>query len=160
MAHGQIYLGSTCTNQARFSNAQCSHSCLSIFASSQDRDGQATIIALNPISKGEEVILWHNFSCCSSHTCNEMRSYTPFARFEEVLFNIIKHFQVTISYVDEDLPFDERQALLADYGFKCKCPRCSEEEAWRKTLPIFNPWKIHDPCTLCLLRTLGTTWSC
>ncbi|KAI5340371.1 hypothetical protein L3X38_019645 [Prunus dulcis] len=35
--------------------------------------------------------------------------------------------KVTISYVDEDLPFEERQALLADYGFKCRCPKCLEE---------------------------------
>ncbi|RVW25506.1 Histone-lysine N-methyltransferase ATXR2 [Vitis vinifera] len=55
----------------------------------KDRDGQATIIALRPIFKEEEV---------------------------------------TISYIDEDLPFDERQALLADYGFRCKCPKCLEEE--------------------------------
>nr|XP_048328651.1 histone-lysine N-methyltransferase ATXR2 isoform X2 [Ziziphus jujuba var. spinosa] len=55
----------------------------------KDRDGQATIIALKPMCKGEEV---------------------------------------TISYVDEELPFEERQALLEDYGFKCRCPKCMEEE--------------------------------
>lgn len=38
------------------------------------------------------------------------------------------HVQVTISYIDEDLPYEERQAQLADYGFKCRCPKCSEEE--------------------------------
>ncbi|KAF5481107.1 hypothetical protein F2P56_001787 [Juglans regia] len=68
------------------------HSCCpnaKAFKREEDRDGQATLIALGPISKGEEV---------------------------------------TISYVDEDLPFEERQALLADYGFKCKCPKCLQEE--------------------------------
>ncbi|XP_041005192.1 histone-lysine N-methyltransferase ATXR2 isoform X2 [Juglans microcarpa x Juglans regia] len=68
------------------------HSCCpnaKAFKREEDRDGQATLIALCPISKGEEV---------------------------------------TISYVDEDLPFEERQALLADYGFKCKCPKCLQEE--------------------------------
>ncbi|KAG5545508.1 hypothetical protein RHGRI_017865 [Rhododendron griersonianum] len=54
-----------------------------------DRDGQATIVALRSISKGEEV---------------------------------------TISYIDEDLPCEERQAMLADYGFRCRCQKCLEEE--------------------------------
>ncbi|MQL84465.1 hypothetical protein Taro_016974 [Colocasia esculenta] len=53
-----------------------------------DKDGQATIIALRPIRKGEEI---------------------------------------TISYIDEDLPYEERQSLLADYGFKCRCSRCLKE---------------------------------
>lgn len=48
--------------------------------------------------------------------------------FYQALFNMFKHFQVTISYVDEDLPFKEREALLADYGFKCKCRKCLTEE--------------------------------
>lgn len=37
-------------------------------------------------------------------------------------------FQVTISYVDEELPYKERQTLLADYGFRCRCTKCMEEE--------------------------------
>ncbi|EXC23138.1 Histone-lysine N-methyltransferase [Morus notabilis] len=56
----------------------------------KDKDGQATIIALKPIHKGEEV---------------------------------------TISYVDEELSFEERQALLADYGFRCRCLKCLKEES-------------------------------
>ncbi|XP_047150437.1 histone-lysine N-methyltransferase ATXR2 [Vigna umbellata] len=41
---------------------------------------------------------------------------------------IRKGEEITISYVDEDLPFEERQASLADYGFRCRCPKCIEEE--------------------------------
>ncbi|KAL8253525.1 hypothetical protein R6Q59_031746 [Mikania micrantha] len=37
--------------------------------------------------------------------------------------------EITISYIDEELELEERRALLADYGFICKCPRCVEEEA-------------------------------
>ena len=40
--------------------------------------------------------------------------------------------QVTISYIDEDLELEERRALLADYGFNCKCSRCIEEEAQKQ----------------------------
>ncbi|KAL8167569.1 hypothetical protein V2J09_009068 [Rumex salicifolius] len=35
--------------------------------------------------------------------------------------------EVTISYIDEELPYEERQALLADYGFICKCSRCQNQ---------------------------------
>ncbi|KAH0984131.1 hypothetical protein GBA52_011308 [Prunus armeniaca] len=74
-----------CQGTAFYPLQSCmNHSCspnAKAFKREEDRDGQATIIALKPISKGEEV---------------------------------------TISYVDEDLPFEERQALLADYGFTCR----------------------------------------
>ncbi|XP_021283824.1 histone-lysine N-methyltransferase ATXR2 [Herrania umbratica] len=82
-----------CQGTAFFPLQSCmNHSCCpnaKAFKREEDRDGQATIIALRPICKGEEV---------------------------------------TISYIDEDLPFEERQAVLADYGFRCRCTRCLEEE--------------------------------
>uniref|UniRef100_A0A1J3G1H6 Histone-lysine N-methyltransferase ATXR2 n=1 Tax=Noccaea caerulescens TaxID=107243 RepID=A0A1J3G1H6_NOCCA len=40
---------------------------------------------------------------------------------------INKNEEVTISYIDEELPYKERQALLADYGFICKCPKCLQD---------------------------------
>lgn len=83
-----------CQGTAFFPLQSCmNHSCCpnaKAFKREEDRDGQATIIALKPIFKGEEV---------------------------------------TISYVDEELSFEERQALLADYGFRCRCPKCLEEES-------------------------------
>ncbi|KAK8951636.1 Histone-lysine N-methyltransferase ATXR2 [Platanthera zijinensis] len=36
--------------------------------------------------------------------------------------------EITISYIDEELPYEERQNLLADYGFKCSCPKCRKEQ--------------------------------
>lgn len=82
-----------CEGSAFFPLQSCmNHSCCpnaKAFKREEDKDGQATIIALQPISKGEEV---------------------------------------TISYIDEDLPFEERQALLADYGFRCKCKKCREDD--------------------------------
>ncbi|KAJ1418125.1 Zinc finger, MYND-type [Sesbania bispinosa] len=82
-----------CQGTAFFPLQSCmNHSCCpnaKAFKRDEDRDGQATIIALRSICKGEEI---------------------------------------TISYVDEDLPFEERQASLADYGFRCRCPKCIEEE--------------------------------
>ncbi|XP_061363098.1 histone-lysine N-methyltransferase ATXR2 isoform X2 [Gastrolobium bilobum] len=82
-----------CQGTAFFPLQSCmNHSCCpnaKAFKRDEDRDGQATIIALRSICKGEEI---------------------------------------TISYVDEDLPFEERQASLADYGFRCSCPKCIKEE--------------------------------
>ncbi|KAJ6289853.1 hypothetical protein OIU78_025721 [Salix suchowensis] len=72
------------------------HSCCPnahAFKRDEDRDGQAAIVTLKPIRKGEEV---------------------------------------TISYIDEDLPFEDRQALLEDYGFKCRCNTCLEEDPSKK----------------------------
>ncbi|KAL8474381.1 hypothetical protein ACS0TY_031011 [Phlomoides rotata] len=40
---------------------------------------------------------------------------------------ISKEEEITISYIDEDLTYEERQEQLADYGFTCKCPKCIEE---------------------------------
>lgn len=40
--------------------------------------------------------------------------------------------EVTVSYIDEDLPFEDRQALLADYGFKCRCNACLEQDPNKK----------------------------
>ncbi|WCJ37604.1 histone-lysine N-methyltransferase ATXR2 [Euphorbia peplus] len=72
----------SCMNHSCCPNARA-------FKREEDRDGQATIIALRNISAGEEI---------------------------------------TISYIEEDLPLEERRALLADYGFKCSCSKCLEEE--------------------------------
>lgn len=91
-ALGEDY-STCCEGTAFFPLQSClNHSCCpnaKAFKRDEDRDGQAIIIALRSISKGEEI---------------------------------------TISYVDEDLPFEERQASLADYGFRCRCPKCIEEE--------------------------------
>ncbi|KAH7440736.1 hypothetical protein KP509_03G007800 [Ceratopteris richardii] len=35
--------------------------------------------------------------------------------------------ELTISYIDEDASWEERKALLKDYGFICMCPKCIKE---------------------------------
>ncbi|XP_020570983.1 histone-lysine N-methyltransferase ATXR2 isoform X2 [Phalaenopsis equestris] len=86
-----------CQGTAFFPIQSCmNHSCCpnaKAFKRDEDRDGQAVIIAVSPISIGEEI---------------------------------------TISYIDEDLPYEERQALLADYGFKCSCRKCRKEQLFRQ----------------------------
>ncbi|KAM0894330.1 hypothetical protein ACQ4PT_024507 [Festuca glaucescens] len=82
-----------CDGTAFFPLQSCmNHSCCpnaKAFKRDEDNDGHAVIIALGPISKGDEI---------------------------------------TISYIDEDLPYEERQAKLADYGFTCTCSKCQEEK--------------------------------
>ncbi|PIN18330.1 putative histone tail methylase containing SET domain [Handroanthus impetiginosus] len=82
----------SCQGTAFFPLQSCmNHSCIpnaKAFKREEDRDGGATIVALQSIAKGEEI---------------------------------------TISYIDEDLPYEERQKLLADYGFICRCPKCVDE---------------------------------
>lgn len=36
--------------------------------------------------------------------------------------------EITISYINEELPYEERQQLLADYRFKCKCSKCVKDQ--------------------------------
>ncbi|XP_039040385.1 histone-lysine N-methyltransferase ATXR2-like [Hibiscus syriacus] len=71
---------------------------------------------------------------CMNHSC--CPNAKAFKREEDrdgqatiALRPICKGEEVTISYIDEDLSFKERQALLADYGFRCRCPRCLNEES-------------------------------
>ena len=35
--------------------------------------------------------------------------------------------EITISYVDAELPLEERTDGLRDYGFECDCDRCLAE---------------------------------
>ena len=36
--------------------------------------------------------------------------------------------EIFISYIDEDMPLEERQHALRDYGFDCCCRRCCSEQ--------------------------------
>ena len=36
--------------------------------------------------------------------------------------------EVTISYIDESLPYGQRQEALQDYGFLCCCPLCQQQQ--------------------------------
>jgi len=35
--------------------------------------------------------------------------------------------QICISYIDDDLPYEERARELADYDFVCDCEDCLQE---------------------------------
>ena len=68
--------------------ANLNHACRPNAVVVFEQDALATVAALKPIRKGEEV---------------------------------------TICYIEEDQPVEERRADLVDYGFLCDCVRCTEE---------------------------------
>ncbi|KAL3509663.1 hypothetical protein ACH5RR_029064 [Cinchona calisaya] len=71
---------------------------------------------------------------CMNHSCNP--NAKAFKREQDkdgqailiALRSVRQGEEITISYIDEDLPFEERQLLLADYGFRCRCPKCLDQE--------------------------------
>eukprot|EP00968_Pinguiococcus_pyrenoidosus_P011462 scaffold923_cov256-Pinguiococcus_pyrenoidosus.AAC.39 len=44
------------------------------------------------------------------------------------LDDIAADAELSISYIDSELPLDERQAMLRDYGFSCRCDKCTGEQ--------------------------------
>ena len=40
--------------------------------------------------------------------------------------------EVTISYIDESLPYEQRQEALQDYGFECCCTLCQQQHHERQ----------------------------
>ena len=65
-----------------------------------------------------------NHSCCPNAVAawNEQRQRLTVHAVRPILWDE----EVTISYLDETLPQDDRQALLGCYGFRCKCPACDQ----------------------------------
>ena len=43
--------------------------------------------------------------------------------------------EVTISYIDEVMPYKQRQEALRDYGFNCSCKVCLEERGTAAARP-------------------------
>ncbi|KAF8067452.1 hypothetical protein N665_1153s0020 [Sinapis alba] len=70
-----------------------------------------------------------NHSCCPNAKAFKREEDRDGQAVIIALRRISKNEEVTISYIDEELPYKERQALLADYGFTCKCPKCLEDSS-------------------------------
>ncbi|CAN6999790.1 unnamed protein product [Brassica rapa subsp. trilocularis] len=70
-----------------------------------------------------------NHSCCPNAKAFKREEDRDGQAVIIALRSISKNEEVTISYIDEELPYEERQALLADYGFTCKCPKCLEDSS-------------------------------
>ena len=69
---------------------------------------------------------WHNHDCepnasseIDGNGCVTIRAIKEITEGQEV----------TISYVDNTLPYEERRKTLqTHYGFECKCGRCASEQ--------------------------------
>ncbi|KFK39502.1 hypothetical protein AALP_AA3G252100 [Arabis alpina] len=70
-----------------------------------------------------------NHSCCPNAKAFKREVDRDGQAVIIALRRISKNEEVTISYIDEELPYKERQALLADYGFSCKCPKCLQDSS-------------------------------
>lgn len=69
---------------------------------------------------------------CANHSCNPNAVVEGDSSGEAVVLAcraIKAGEEVCISYIEEEAPYRERQAALADYGFACVCERCAEEAA-------------------------------
>ncbi|KAL9229307.1 hypothetical protein vseg_004790 [Gypsophila vaccaria] len=69
-----------------------------------------------------------NHSCCPNAKAFKRDEDNDGHAIIVAMHKIQKGEEVTISYIDEELPYEERQKSLADYGFRCKCSKCLEEE--------------------------------
>ena len=71
---------------------------------------------------------------CINHSCQPnaqaLRSEDDLNSFAVIVAtqDIPVGHEVTISYVDELLPYEQRQAALQDYGFLCCCPLCQQQQ--------------------------------
>ncbi|EFN50876.1 hypothetical protein CHLNCDRAFT_141673 [Chlorella variabilis] len=71
---------------------------------------------------------------CFNHSCDP--NAEAFKRDEDedggavilALRDIQAGEEVTLSYIDEEAPLEERRQQLADYGFRCACDKCQAEE--------------------------------
>lgn len=73
-------------------------------------------------------------ACRFSHSCcpNAKLEWDPdTGRMEaRALRRMEKGEEVTVSYVDCNVPLEERRKKLQGWGFVCVCARCTSEE-WR-----------------------------
>lgn len=77
-------------------------------------------------------ILFDPLLAMANHSCNPNASLDCVGRTVHLsaLRDIEEGEQVFISYIDEDLPVDERKAMLRErYFFDCGCERCAREMA-------------------------------
>lgn len=69
---------------------------------------------------------------CINHSCQPNAAAECLASGQMVvtaLAPIPAGGEVLLSYIDEEgAAYEERQAMLADYGFVCRCERCNAEE--------------------------------
>jgi Cupin-like domain/SET domain len=81
----------------------------------------------------------YSTTCKMNHSCNpnmivlfKRRSFGrlhPLVAHCVALRDIAEGEELTISYIENDRPYDERQLALASYGFTCRCTKCERESS-------------------------------
>jgi Cupin-like domain/SET domain len=79
----------------------------------------------------------YSTTCKMNHSCDpnvivlfKRRSFGrlhPLVAHCVALRDIAEGEELTISYIENDQPYDERQLALASYGFTCRCTKCEFE---------------------------------
>ena len=106
-----------------------------------DADRGSVEVALQPFLVGDaaneadvEGTAFYALQSCINHSCqpnaHAMRSDQDNNSFAVILAKqyVPAGDEITISYIDELLPYAERQAALTDYGFTCRCPLCQKDQ--------------------------------
>lgn len=78
---------------------------------------------------------FYSLQSCANHSCTP--NMHAFKREDETngdavllaLSDIEVGEELTISYIEEELPLEERTMLLKDYGFTCTCSKCCIDRA-------------------------------
>lgn len=95
--------------------------------------------ALSDLNLGTEEVCvegtaFYAIQSCINHSCqpnaHALRSEDDPNSFAVIVAtqDIPAGEEITISYVDESLPYELRQEALQDYGFLCCCPLCQEQQ--------------------------------
>ena len=68
----------------------------------------------------------------------------PLVAYAVALKDIGVGEELTICYIEKNDGFEERQAALRNYGFKCRCSRCEEEEHSKQAPDKAHPEETDD----------------
>ena len=109
-----------------------------------DADRDTTQAILNPLLTQMELqpdelcvegTAFYAVQSCMNHSCqpnaHALRSEDDPNSFAVIVAkeDIPAGDELTISYIDESLPFDQRQEALQDYGFVCQCRLCQQQQS-------------------------------
>lgn len=78
---------------------------------------------------------FYRLHSCMNHSCEpNCRAMLPESNSEnnKAIIHAVRAIEageeLTVSYVEEDEPYNERQEQLRDYGFECLCSKCEQEK--------------------------------
>ena len=77
----------------------------------------------------------YSIQCTFNHSCDPSATAegeSSGAASLLALKDIAVGDEITISYIEEEASYRERQAQLKDYGFKCECERCQREKSTKR----------------------------